>query len=62
MFVYSYMCVKQSSNGAVPIIVFYTKYSGTLSNYTPDCHGLNIGPGTLSGSAIFEASDESCTP
>lgn len=45
-----------------PIIVFYTEYSETLSNYTPNCRGLNIRPSTLSGSAIYEASDERCTP
>lgn len=45
-----------------PIIVFYTEFSETLSNYTPNCHGLNIRPSTLSATAIYEASDESCTP
>lgn len=57
------MCVEQFSIGARQLL-FSTvpEYSETPSNYPLHCHGLNIRRNTLSGSAIYEASDESCVP
>lgn len=53
--------VKTTPCSRRPVIVFHSTKSETLFNYASAWRGLNFRPCILSGSAIFEPSDESCT-